>query len=88
MKKHKYKLATLVLSTGLVLGACGDAEETDPAGDIVEEGNEDTSTEFNDDAETSDDASDDGTDDTTGESTVDDTSEDEADTEEDTGSGD
>lgn len=27
MKKHKYKLATLVLSTGLILGACGDAGE-------------------------------------------------------------
>lgn len=81
MKSHRYGLATLVLSTGLLLGACGGEDEADPAGDVVEEGNEDTSVEMNEDADTSDEASDDGTDDTTGESTVDDTSEDEADTE-------
>lgn len=81
MKAHKYKLGAFLVSAGLVLGACGGAGETDPAGDIVEEGNEDTSVEVEEDAETSDDAADDGTDDTTGESTVDDTSEDEADTE-------
>lgn len=81
MNSHRHGLAALVLSTGLLLGACGGEEEADPAGDVVEEGNEDTSVEMNDEADTSDGAADEGTDDTTGESTVDDTSEDEADTE-------
>lgn len=81
MKSHRYGLSALVLSTGLLLGACGGEEAADPAGDVVEEGNEDTSVEMNDEADTSGGAADEGTDDTTGESTVDGTSEDEADTE-------
>lgn len=47
MKNHKYKLATLVLSTGLILGACGDAGEEQPAeeqaDDTTVEETEDTS---------------------------------------------
>jgi len=48
MKSHKYKLATLVLSTGLLLGACGgDGEEQPPEeqqDDTTVEETEDTST--------------------------------------------
>lgn len=50
MKNHKYKLATLVLSTGLLLSACGggDGEEQPPeeqADDTTVEETEETTTE-------------------------------------------
>ncbi|MCD2138450.1 PepSY domain-containing protein [Salinicoccus halitifaciens] len=78
MKSHRYKLATLVLSTGLLLGACGGEEEAqapeDPeevADTAVEEdegtGTTDQSTDTSDDAaeeaDTSDDSAGESTDD-------------------------
>src|SRR5699024_7121232 len=50
MKDHKYKLATLVLSTGLLLGACGgddtaEAPEEQSDDTTVEETEDTTSTE-------------------------------------------
>ncbi|WP_462419752.1 PepSY domain-containing protein [Salinicoccus sp. Marseille-QA3877] len=48
MKNHKYKLATLVLSTGLLLGACGGDDEAqapeDQSDDTTVEETEDTTT--------------------------------------------
>ena len=41
MKDHKYKLATLVLSTGLLLGACGG----DDTAEAPEEQSDDTTVE-------------------------------------------
>lgn len=66
MKNHKYKLATLVLSTGLLLGACGDAGEEQPA----EEQADDTTVEETEDTSATEDTE-------STEETPDDTSEEE-----------
>ncbi|CAM4185923.1 PepSY domain-containing protein [Lacicoccus alkaliphilus] len=62
MKKHKYTLATLVLSTGLVLGACGDVGEDEVVApeedDAVEESGTTEEAETADDGEDGDPADD------------------------------
>ena len=66
MKNHKYKLATLVLSTGLLLGACGGDGEEQPA----EEQADDTTVEETEDTSATEDTE-------STEETPDDTSEEE-----------
>ncbi len=93
MKDHRYKLATLVLSTGLLLGACGggggeeeaqapeEPEETaETAVEDEDTGQTDQSTETSDDSSTESDTSDDSSGGTT------DDTEDTSDTTDDTSS--
>lgn len=64
MKSHKYKLATLVLSTGLLLGACGGGEEDAQAPEEEPEEVADTAVEEDEGTGTTDqstDTSDDST---------------------------
>lgn len=55
MKNHKYKLATLVLSTGLLLGACG----TDDEAQAPEDQSDDTTVEETEDTESTEETPDD-----------------------------
>lgn len=81
MKKHKYKLATLVLTTGIFLSACGDGgeeeaqapeeENTETSVEETGESTDDTTEDSSTEEDTAEEGTDDTTDDTSGESTDD-----------------
>lgn len=82
MKNHKYKLATLVLSTGLFLGACGGGEEQ-PA----EEQADDTTVEETEDTTATEEDTEASPDDTSEEETSGDTADSEGSVEDDSSDG-